>query len=249
MKKLRAIFFDIDDTLYPTTEFARQARENAVDAMIEAGLRLPRADALRELFELIEEFSSNYEHHYDKMLVRIPRSAYEPINPIVIIAAAVVAYHETKFRTLRAYEDAVEVLKLLARTDLVRGVITTGIAVKQAEKLLRLRVYRYLTPTALFISDQIGISKPNVKLYQRACQDVGVPPGEALMVGDHPAGDIDPAKKLGMWACRVRRGGKYQHADGARDPDFEIHNFWELLEILGREFGIDVGPREPAGVP
>lgn len=243
VKPLRAIFFDIDDTLYPTTEFARQARENSVDAMIETGLRLPRAELLRELGETIQEFTSNYEHHYDKLILRVPPEAYQPTNPIIIIAAAVVAYHETKFRMLRAYEDVLEVLKLLSRTDLVLGVVTRGLAVKQSEKLLRLRVYRYLDPTALFISDQIGISKPNIKLYQRACQQIGVEPEEAMMVGDHPAGDIDPPKKIGMWAIRVRRSGKYLHTEGARDPDFEIRNFWELLDILEASFGVDVGPR------
>ena len=138
-------------------------------------------------------------------------------------------------------------MKLIARTNLIRGVITAGLSAKQAEKLLRLRVYRYLTPTALFISDQIGISKPNVKLYQRACESVGVDPREAMMVGDHPAGDIDPPKRIGMWTCRVRRGGKYLHTEGARDPDFEIRNFWDLLDILEKEFGVDVGPRTAEG--
>ena len=246
MKKLRAIFFDIDDTLYPTTEFARQARENSVDAMIEAGLRLPRAEVLRELNEVTHEFGSNYDHHYNQLVKRLSPAAYEPINPFVIVAAAIVAYHETKFRTLRAFEDATEVLKLLSSSDLILGVITAGLSSKQAEKLLRLRVYRYLDPSALFISDQVGISKPNIKLYERACSSIGVAPHEAMMIGDHPAADIDPPKRIGMFTCRMRRSGKHLHSEGARDPDHEIRSFWELLDILEREFGIVVG-RSPDG--
>ena len=38
---LKAIFFDIDDTLFSTTEFADRARRGAVDAMRRYGLRLP----------------------------------------------------------------------------------------------------------------------------------------------------------------------------------------------------------------
>ena len=47
MPKLRAIFFDIDDTLYSTSEFAELARSAAIDSMIDAGLDLDR-EAIRE---------------------------------------------------------------------------------------------------------------------------------------------------------------------------------------------------------
>jgi FMN phosphatase YigB (HAD superfamily) len=57
--------------------------------------------------------------------------------------------------------------------DVVLGVITHGLEYKQAEKLLLLKVVPYLNPAAIFISDQVGISKPNPKLYQRACAALG----------------------------------------------------------------------------
>jgi len=39
VKHLRAVLFDIDDTLYSTTAFALRARKNALQAMIGAGAR------------------------------------------------------------------------------------------------------------------------------------------------------------------------------------------------------------------
>ena len=173
-RPLKAIFFDIDDTLFSTSDFAARARRAAVEAMRRVGLDYPRDYLLRELSEVVAEFSSNYGHHFNKLLLRIPASAYGGVNPAIIVAAGVVAYHETKFRELEPFADVRVVLQALAQTELVRGVITAGREVKQAEKLIRLDLYRYLTPYALFISDQIGISKPNVKLYQRACTDLGL---------------------------------------------------------------------------
>ena len=38
MARLKAVLFDIDDTLFSTTHFARTARRNAVRAMVAAGL-------------------------------------------------------------------------------------------------------------------------------------------------------------------------------------------------------------------
>jgi putative hydrolase of the HAD superfamily len=240
MRTLKAIFFDIDDTLYSTYEFSEMARENSIRAMIRAGLTMPKEQIRAELDEIIAEFSSNYEHHFDKLLLRIPKRYYKGINPALLVSAAIVAYHDTKFRHLNTYEDAVEVLKLLYNTDLILGVITAGLTIKQAEKLVRLKVLPYLSPNAIFISDQIGISKPNVKLYQRACSDLNLRPTECMYIGDNPITDIDPPGQIGMITVRNRRSGRYLDVEGKFPPSYEIHNFWDLLDILREDFGVEV---------
>ncbi|MBL7009301.1 MAG: haloacid dehalogenase, partial [Planctomycetes bacterium] len=65
---LRAVFFDIDDTLYSSTRFAWRAREQAVEAMIRAGLRAGSDRVLVELQELVVEFGSNDYRHYNRLL-------------------------------------------------------------------------------------------------------------------------------------------------------------------------------------
>lgn len=235
---LRAIFFDIDDTLYSTSEFAANARRNAIENMRAHGFRMATEDALRELTEIVNEFSSNYEHHFDKLLRRVPAHYYEGIHPTILVAAAVVGYHETKFRELRPYEDAVDVLKLLKEeTELKLGVITSGLSLKQAEKLVRLGVADLFD--GLFISDEIGISKPNQKLYLRACKDFGVRPSEAMYVGDRPRMDVDPCNRIGMITVLNKRSAR-EYLPGETQPDFEIHNFFDLLDILKDRFGIEV---------
>ncbi|MCA8937270.1 MAG: TIGR02253 family HAD-type hydrolase [Planctomycetes bacterium] len=236
---LRAIFFDIDDTLYSTSEFAALARRNAIENMRAHGFRMATEDALRELLEIVVEFSSNYEHHFDKLLRRVPKHYWEGINPTILIAAAVVGYHETKFRELRAYEDAIDVLQLLRdKTDLKLGVISSGLAVKQAEKLVRLGVVGLFEPEGIFISDEIGISKPNPKLYLRACAAFGVRPSEAIYVGDRPKMDVDPCNRIGMITVLNKRTQR-EYEPAETKPDFEIHNFFDLLDILKDRFGID----------
>ncbi len=238
--RLRAIFFDIDDTLYSTYEFSEMARDAALEAMIKLGVRMSKERLRDELEEIVEEFSSNYEHHFDKLLLRIPRRYFKGLNHAVLVASAVVAYHDTKFRHLRPYEDVLEVLKLLYNTELVLGVITDGVTLKQAEKLVRLRVLPYLAPNAIFISDQIGIGKPNTKLFLRACSDLNLRPVECMYIGDNPTNDIDPPNRLGMVTVRNMRSGRYLHVKGETEPDYEIHNFWDLLDILREEFRLEI---------
>ena len=72
-EKLDAVFFDIDDTLFSTSEFADRARRASVDAMIRVGLKHDPKVLVQELAEVVSEFTSNYDHHFDQLLRRIPK--------------------------------------------------------------------------------------------------------------------------------------------------------------------------------
>ncbi|NCF55747.1 MAG: TIGR02253 family HAD-type hydrolase [Planctomycetia bacterium] len=239
MSQIRAIFFDIDGTLFSTVDFAARARRASVRAMIKAGLEMEEEVLLEELAEVVKEFSSNYEGHFDKLLLRLPRRSMKGLNPAVIISAGIVAYHDTKTRFLEPFEDAHEMIRRLARTDLKLGIITEGLEVKQSEKLIRLRLLDYFDHRAIFISHQVGISKPNPKLYQRACTDLNLRPSECLYIGDNPLHDIDPANEIGMVTVLVSREDRFRSVTGETKPDHVIQNFWDLSEIL-RDQGVMV---------
>lgn len=237
---LRAIFFDIDDTLFSTSEFAANARRNAIESMRKHGFKMATDDALRELKEIIAEFSSNYEYHFDKLLRRVPEHYRGGVSHEVLVASAVVGYHETKHRDLVPYEDAVDVLKMLReQTDLKLGVISSGLALKQAEKLVRLGIANLFEPNGIFISDVIGISKPNPKLFLRACAALGVRASETMYIGDRPRMDVDPCNRIGMITVQNKRTQR-EYLPGETTPDFEIHNFFDLLDILKDRFGIEL---------
>ena len=238
--KLKAVLFDIDDTLFSTTEFALRARRDAVEAMRRYGLKFPTDELLRELNEAISEFGSNFEHHFDKLLLRLPRSRLRGVNWSLVVAAAIVAYHDAKFTRLTPFDDVVPALDKLSRTDLLLGVVTDGLEMKQAEKLIRLRVAPYFPPQAIFISDRIGISKPNPKLFQRACDELGVPPGQAIYVGDHPVKDIDGASGAGLITVLVNRKGRHSGVAGATKPAYTIQDFSGLLKLIDRDFKVTI---------
>ena len=238
MAKLRAILFDVDDTLFSTTQFAALARQRACEAMVKQGLRLPVSEVRRELDEVIAEFTSNYGNHFDKLLLRLPERCLAGINRALLIAAAVMAYHATK-ADLKAFPDVPPFLRRVhAQGDVLLGVITHGLEIKQAEKLLLLNVLQWINPSAIFISDQLGISKPNPKIYQRACAGLGLDPREAMYVGDSPLSDIDPVNQIGMISVRILRDNRFAGQSGATEPRFTIKNFDDLVPILDGEFGI-----------
>ncbi len=239
MSPLRAVLFDIDDTLYSTTAFAKTARRNAVLAMIGAGLEAEPEAALKELDEVIAEFSSNYDHHFDKLLMRF-EGQLGGRNPALVVAAGVVAYHNTKFEALEPFPDVIPLLADLRRCGVVTGIVTHGWTAKQAEKIVRLGLLPHLDPGAVFISDQIGISKPNPKLYGAALRALGLSPAEVMYVGDSPAHDVAPPQALGIIAVLCRRASRYRLEGTGIVPNHVVGDFGELRAILAREYRLDV---------
>lgn len=237
---LQGIFFDIDDTLYSTTAFAERARRASIEQMIRMGLDIDPEEGYQELVEVIREFSSNYGGHYGKFLNRQPESALRGKHLGLLIAGAVVAYHETKFRYLKAFDDVLETMKLLATgSDLVLGIITSGLRIKQSEKLVRLGVWPFLDQNAIFITDEVGIGKPNPKLYRRACDAMGLDPAKVMYVGDNPVNDVHPANQTGMVSVWNKREGRHIDLPCPSEPDHVIRDFNELRQLLLDVYDID----------
>jgi putative hydrolase of the HAD superfamily len=236
---LRAVFFDIDDTLFATSEFAARARRRAVEAMTSAGLEVDADAAYAELQEVVREFSSNYGRHFHQLLTRLGDCVRPGVHPAIVIATGVRAYHATK-EHMHPYQDAIRILDALRRTDLLRAVLSNGLTIKQAEKLVRLGLANAFSAGAIFISEEMGVAKPNSKIFTIACQRLGIEPDEALYVGDNAPMDMDPAHEAGLHTCLRAGNGRHASAKPRHDPDFVVNELTELVGILKDHFGVEV---------
>lgn len=234
---LKAIFFDIDDTLYSTTEFTRLARMNAIKAMVNAGLRVDEFKAFEELNKVTRDFGANYERHYDELIARL--NVKLEVSKAVIIAAGVVAYHDSKVKELKPFPDVEWALSVLSRNKkLTLGIISDGITLKQIEKVIRLGLLKYFDKNAMFFVEELGIRKPDPLLFTRACELLNISPKEAMYVGDRPTHDIDPANEAGLITVFYQRGGKYTYEKGRTQPHTTISDMMELISLLKEKYKI-----------
>ena len=58
----------------------------------------------------------------------------------------------------------------------------------------------------LLLSDELRIAKPDLRIFELALETLDVEAERVAMIGDRLDLDIEPARKLGMLAVRVRRG-------------------------------------------
>lgn len=223
---VKYIFFDIDDTLFPSSEFAELARKNAIRAMAEAGIE-ETTERLRTLLTgIIKKRGSNYTKQFDELCRKL-----KVRRPARYVAAAVAAYHNTKTGIL-PYPEVPRLLLKLREAGYQLYVATNGDAVKQWDKLIRMRIENYFED--VFVSEEIGREKDE-KFFAIVLKKINAEPHECVMIGDREDADILPAKKAGMKTILVKRG-KYSEGGkikkGKSSADSKIKSLSELPGIL-----------------
>lgn len=225
--KIKAVLFDIDNTLFNTQVMAANSRRNAVKAMIEAGFDVDLGEALGVLSKIVRKYGPNYDNHYDRLL-----EEYGLAPNHRVIAAGIVAYHTTKIAYLVPYSDTIPTLLQLRENKIKLGVVSDGLAVKQWEKLIRLGLQHFFQ--AVVVSEDLGVSKPDGVLFSRAVEMLSLKPTQVLMVGDRLRKDIYGANKAGLVSVQILHEGssKRKPKNQFEYPDYVIEKIGEILEIL-----------------
>ena len=227
---IKAIFFDIDDTLYDSTKLTTMARQNSIRAMIDSGLAERDEEKLySRLSEIIKKHGSNYPKHYDRLLDELGHGP----DP-KIIAAGVVAYEHTKDGYLRPFPGVIPTLLKLKEKYLL-GVISNGLAIKQWEKLIGLGIHHIFDVVAT--SEEIGHEKPKPEIFLFAVEKLDTSPEECMMVGDRLDTDIHGGNLSGMKTVHLKKGKYGGESPGSKGetPDFEIDDFSQITGILDKD--------------
>ena len=80
-------------------------------------------------------------------------------------------------------------------------------------------------------STQVGISKPDPRIFLRAVEELGVPLADAVFVGDSPARDMAGARGVGMRHIWVA-GEALQHAEPCCPGDRVVRSLEEVEALL-----------------
>ncbi|MGF7118902.1 TIGR02253 family HAD-type hydrolase [Methanobacterium oryzae] len=225
---IKAVFFDIDDTLYDTSGFAKLARKAALNAMIDAGLPLSSDDAYTLLREIITEYGSNYDKHFNVLTKRV----FGEEKPL-LIALGMITYHNVKFALLRLFPQTKRTLIYLKQRGYVLGVISNGKTIKQWEKLIRLDLHPFFD--YVITSEEAGVEKPDKRIFELALEKMGCEAEESIMIGNKFSEDIMGALNAGMSAVLVNSELKESEKEYIEKEDINLNVFshiGELNEIL-----------------
>jgi putative hydrolase of the HAD superfamily len=235
---LKAVFFDIDDTLFDRKE----AQHKVIKLMI---------DKYRSLFADLD--ASDIE----KAFVESDRISFKTIPTVEDIRSFRIVRTKIFLDLLGLNHDAAETLtnayvdiypKVNASTPCAKstvkelskryqlGVISNGFSDVQYEKLRSVGVLKYFE--SIILSYELGVEKPNSRIFTVACESVKRIPNECLYIGDSYEDDIIGAKKAGMVACWYNPNGDRKNEHDIH-PDFIISRLDQILTYM-----IDSIPKE-----
>ena len=225
---IKAVFFDIDDTLYDTSGFARLARRAAINVMIDAGLPLSSDEAYKLLKEIIKEKGSNYDKHFNILTKRV----FGEEKPL-LIALGMITYHNVKFALLRLFPKTPSTLIYLKSKGYHLGVISDGITIKQWEKLIRLGLHHFFDEVVT--SEEAGVEKPDEKIFRLALDRMGCQPTKSIMIGNKFNKDIIGAINIGMSAILVNSELTPDEKEYLEENNIEldvVSNIGDIVELL-----------------
>ena len=128
--------------------------------------------------------------------------------------------------------EAEPLLRSLA-VDHRLALLTNGAGDVQREKLSRTPFGPYFA--AVIVSAEVGVGKPDARIFKLAAERLGVDPREAVMVGDSLVRDVAGAKSAGMAAVWIDRD-LWSEPDAPK-PDARIERLSGLpaaLDALAR---------------
>ncbi len=124
------------------------------------------------------------------------------------------------------YPDALPTLATLRERGFLRGLVS-NCSCQAANVIATTGLDQHLD--ALALSFELGVAKPDPAIFLAAAERLDVAPAECLYVADGSPGELETAKRLGMYAVWVDRPHRRNHnpIPGAYDRRVD-----ELAEIL-----------------
>ncbi len=223
---IKAVIFDLDNTLVDFMGMKRQAVSAAVSSMIDAGLRLSPAEVEERIDAIYKERGIEFQSVFDQLLYDI----FQKVD-YKILSAGVIAYRRAREAALVPYPHVTMTLVRLVKRGLRLAVVSDAPAREAWLRLCYLNFHHLFDQVVTF--DDTGERKPSPRPFQRALELLGIRPQEAVMVGDWPERDMVGAAQLGMTTVFARYGDTFGTVDS--NADYDINDISELLEIVDRE--------------
>jgi uncharacterized cofD-like protein len=226
MARIKALIFDLDDTLYDCTGLlVEAARRRAARAMVRSGLPCSEEEAYKLQVDLAEK-------HGPKLRV-FEKIAETHHKSDAFVQKAYEAYNSSRVENIAPFPDVPPTLKLLRELGYGIYMITSGIYERQQRKINMLKIGKYFDDILIHDHDR---GETRESCFMELLEKHNLVPKEVMTVGDRLHSEIRIANFLGMTTVQMIHG-RFQTlipTDNLEEPDFRIQKLGELPGILRR---------------
>ena len=223
---IKAVVFDLDNTLVDFMAMKRQAIDAAIHAMIDAGLNLQPDEIKARINMIYKERGIEFQSVFDQLL-------YDVFNKVdyKILSAGIIAYRRAREAALVPYPHVYFTMMELLKRGLKLAVVSDAPAREAWLRLCYLNFHHIFHAVVTY--DDTNERKPNPGPFRKALQILDTMPQEALMVGDWAERDMIGAANIGMKTVFARYGDTFGTIE--THADYEIDDIKDLIQIIENE--------------
>lgn len=235
----RAVFFDLDDTLYDHLSPLR--------ATLRDVLQLPDESPYGEIYHKFRYYSDILSAQQAGSFSTGQVEVMENIRTrrfVLTLADFGIEINEVQARALQQdylgrqydiemFEGAGELIQELLNHGIEVGIITNGTLQHQQNKLQALMMDKLLPANRIFVSGAVGFDKPDVQLFTHVNDQLGIPAERCIYVGDSWRNDVVGATEANWTTIWFNyRGAEPETLE--HQPDYIAHNYSEVADIVRR---------------
>jgi putative hydrolase of the HAD superfamily len=220
---IKAVIFDLDNTLVDFMLMKRLAIDAAINAMRDAGLKLSNEEIRKGIDEIYEERGMEFQKVFDELLYR----EFSKID-YKILSAGVIAYRRAREAALVPYPHVPMTLIELTKMHIKLGVVSDAPAKEAWLRLCYLNFHHLFDAVVTF--EDTGMRKPNPEPFRKILERLQIRPSEAVMVGDWAERDVVGAAQVGMKTIFARYGNTF--GTDVSNADYDVDDISQVIDIV-----------------
>ena len=231
---MRALIFDIDDTLYDLSEPFVRTFKKYYEGIYEIDV-IQLFKYVRIYSDEVFEASESGEISMDDMYAYRIQKAFEKFQINISREDALKFQHTyEKFQRKISISNRMKnCLDHLVQTSVFTGLISNGKYEHQMDKVKILELAKWFPKENIIISEGCGYSKPDVKIFKYAEKMWNLDPKTTWYIGDTFQNDIEGPGRAG-WHTVWYNHRKNEMPEDALKPDEIVTTEAELTELIMR---------------
>lgn len=224
MARIKAVIFDLDDTLYDCSgSLVEAARRRAARVMIEKGLPCTEGEAYDMQVQLSARHGPRHKV-FDEIAARHGKGAE-------FVEAALRAYNRDEVEDIKPFPEAVSLLRNLRSQGYMLFLVSSGVHRRQERKVQMLGLAQFFDEVVI---NDVEIGADLEDSYIELMTRHGLTPQETMVVGDRIDAEIRVANHLRMTTVQMRHGryAALTPKNEFEEPDFRITGLGEMQHIL-----------------
>ncbi|MUG45916.1 HAD family hydrolase [Paenibacillus woosongensis] len=234
ISRQRAVFFDLDDTLYDHLIPFRAALTNILSTPED----FPYDQAYHRMRYFSDALSAELGgtpthgeelHQMRRQRFRLSLAEFG-LSLTPEQAQAVQDEYLSLQYAIRLFDGVEELILELKARNFVVGVITNGPPDHQMNKVKALNLTRLIPEELIYVSGAVGFTKPDVRLFRHVTDQLGLAPEHCCYIGDSWRNDVVGALDAGWKVLWFNHRSVQPESD--HQPHHQVAGYPDIAKVL-----------------